>query len=96
MKVPVYIYAEINTYDHSISYRAYFSKTANHMGTLAHTTELEFPEPAWEVLVTNKVAQLRKKIQQDRADCEQQVQESEEEIGKLLALPAPASPDEVV
>lgn len=89
MKVPVYVFADMVPGADEISYAAYFSENSYHLGKLVHTTEVEIPDVPLAELVRFKVGMLRKRQTEKRAACERDVQEIEEDIGKLLCLEAP-------
>jgi hypothetical protein len=86
MKLPVYVYAEKNTYDGRVTYRALSWKSETLWGTMFCETEIDFPEANMAEVINGQVKVLRIQQQQIRAKCEVEVQKIEQQIGELLAI----------
>jgi len=89
--IPVTLYYHQHLYDDSISVKSY-EYTYDETVILLGTQEIlvpAFPKFSREDLITQIAARLREKQQKIQAEAFKEVQEIEEKIQTLLALPAP-------
>ena len=86
MKIPVYIYAQIQPYSKEVNYFAYFVPDSKHMGVEIAKTEIDFDEPPLDKVIQGAVVNMRAEQQKIRAEAEVKYQNIEQQIQEMLCI----------
>ena len=87
MKIPVYVYAEAETWgDKKILYKPYYATCMDHIGMEFYQCEIDIPVPDRADVINRTVKLMRAKQSRIRADAEVKTQNIEEQIGRLLSI----------
>jgi hypothetical protein len=87
MKLPVYVYVDINVHNKEIKYTSLGWESDNcSFGTVCNTTEIEVPAVDYDTIVTGKVRQLKEQQQAIKAEAQTRVTQIGDLISSLLAI----------
>lgn len=86
MKIPVFVYAQIDTYSKQVQYDVWPRKSEIWSGTCVYETEIDVPDADRGMVLNATVKSMRDEQQKIRAEAQLKAERIEQDIAELLCI----------